>query len=110
MSLAALLTRAATTAQRTLASMDGAAASTSTNFTLNGTAYQGVIVEGTALTEPTATGYEVIKELRITATRDQFAAKPSAAPRLPVTALGGDWYLTAVGESSLHYFLTCRPA
>jgi len=110
MSLASLLRTAATQAQGVLAQLAGATTSSASNFTLNGTTYQGVVVEVSAQVPVSVTGYEIIRELRITATRDQFAAKPSAAPRLPVTALGVNWYLTNVEEGAVHYTLTCKPA
>ena len=110
MSFNALLRTAATLAQSTLSKMAGAASATADNFTLNGTTYQGVVVEVSAQVPVSVTGYEIIRELRITATRDQFAAKPSAAPRLPVTALGASWYLTNVEEGAVHYTFTCKPA
>lgn len=106
----AALQTAAKSAQRTFATMAGAAAPSSSNFTLSGTSYQGVLNEVATEVPGTATGFEVVRELRIVAERTQFAAAPDASTRPVVTALGVSWYLTNVGESSLHYFLTCRPA
>lgn len=79
-------------------------------FTLGGTSYTGTLNELSTQVPGTATGFEIVRELHIVARRAQFSAKPSAATRPAVTALGGSWYLTNVGESDLHYFLTCRPA
>ena len=110
MSYASLLRTAAAQAQGVLAQLAGATTSSASNFTLNGTTYQGVVVEVSAQVPVSVTGYEIIRELRITATISQFTAKPSAAPRLPVTALGASWYLTNVEEGAVHYTLTCRPA
>lgn len=110
MSFNALLRTAATQAQGILAQLAGATTSSATNFTLNGTAYQGVVVEQSALVPGGLSGYETLRELRITATISQFTTKPSAAPRLPVTALGVNWYLTNVEEGAVHYTLTCKPA
>lgn len=110
MSLSTLLASAAVSAQRTLAQMGGAVTPTTTNFTLGGTAYQGVLNELRASALGEGSGIEVVRELHIVATRSQFASKPDAATRPAVVALDANWYLTDVGESSLHYFLTCKPA
>lgn len=106
----ATLQNAAAAAQSIIASMGGAATPGASNFTLAGTAYQGVLQELSATVPGIATGFEVIRELRIVATRTQFAAKPDPAGRPALTALGVTWYLVAVSESPLHYTLTARPA
>lgn len=105
----AQLQAAAAQAQRTLARMAGAAALTTTNFTLSGTAYQGVIDEISAPADGTGTGIETIRLLQIVATRPQFAAKPDAATRPVVAALSANWLLTEVRETPLHYILLARP-
>ncbi len=110
MSLYAQLQSASTSAQRTLAQMQGAATASTTNFTLAGTAYQGVINENRVEMPGVGDGIEVIRELQITVTRTQFTAKPDPTTRPTVVALGETWYLTNCGESALHYFLTARPA
>lgn len=110
MSYAALLQSAATQAQRTLAQMSGAATPTASNFTLGGTAYQGVLNEIKAQALGVGEGIETIRELQIVVERTQFATKPDATTRPAVVALSVNWYLTDVGESALHYFLTCKPA
>jgi hypothetical protein len=106
----AQLQSAATQAQRIFAQMGGAATPTTTNFTLGGTAYQGVLNEVRANALADGVGIETVRELHIVAERTQFASKPDAAPRPAVVALSANWYLTDVGESPLHYFLTCKPA
>lgn len=109
MSLFDQIKSAATEAESVLAELGGAKPGKK-NFTLNGTTYLGVIEETVAQMPGTATNIETIRELRIVATRTQFTAKPDATSRPIVGAMGTAWHLTAVGESGIHYFLTCHPA
>jgi hypothetical protein len=98
-----------TEAQGLIAEATGMPVGAPGNFTLFGANYTGVLNEINSMMQGTGTGYESIRELHIIMTRTQVAAKPDAAGRPPVVALGKTWLLTAVGESAAHYFLTCRP-
>lgn len=109
MSLADIMKSAAAEAQGVLAELGGAKPRQK-NFVINGVPCFGVLNERTATVPATGTGYEVIAELVITATQDQFTVKPPTAPRSLVSALGRNWYLVAVGDRYPLYELTCRLA
>lgn len=105
------LQAAAAESQRVIAGFGGTSP-TGKNFTLAGTEYQGTIRETESLDDPVATGQDPKRVLLIAATKTQFASKPSAAarPTVTCTTIAGTWKLTAVEESDLHYFLTCKLA
>jgi len=108
MSLASEMASAAGEAQRTLAELGGAQPGRK-NFTIAGRSFFGVLHERAATVPGTGTGYEVIKELQITATKDQFPVPPATAPRALVAALGRNWYVVAVRDAHPLYELTCKP-
>jgi hypothetical protein len=110
MSLASEIAAGFSQAQGLFAQAQGAPAADSKNFQLAGAAYQGVLNEVKTSAEGTASGVEIVRELQIVATRDQFGAKPDPAKRLTVAALDASWTLADVSESSTHFFLTCVPA
>lgn len=108
MSLNQIIAGAARQAQGVLAELGGAEPGRK-NFVIAGVPCTGVIQERQATMPATGTGYEVIKELVITATKDQFSIPPSSAPRALVAALGRNWYVVAVRDAHPLYELTCKP-
>ncbi len=108
MSLSSEIQSAATQAQAVLAELGGAQPGKK-NFVLAGVPCFGVLNEREATVPATGTGYEVIKALIITATKDQFTTPPATAPRALIAALGRNWYLVAVKDAHPLYELTCKP-
>lgn len=106
MSLFADMTSAALLAQDTLTEITGEG-----SFTITGdsTTYTGVFNEINESDPLTPTGIKTIRMLTIMATKDQFNAAPSAAPRVTITAKGSKWVLQSTTDMPLHYRLTCRP-
>lgn len=108
MSLSQIIAGAANEAQTVLAELGGAQPGRK-NFVIAGVPCFGVLHERQATVPATGTGYEVIKELMITVTKDQFTVPPSTAPRALVSALGRNWYVVAVRDAHPLYELTCKP-
>ena len=104
MSYAAILAQAAKTAQTILAPMsdpDG-----NGTFTLAGTSYLGTMSLFDKVLVPTANGYEEQRQIKIAATRAQFASAPNPAARSVIVARGLVWHLTAVEPGAQFYVLT----
>lgn len=87
----------------------GSPAEPAGQFSLGGTDYLGVLSEVRGQYEGLGQGIEVIKELRIVATRDQFSAAPDPSLRPQLTARGSTWVLTSLEQSEIHYMLTAVP-
>ena len=99
-----LLTSAASQAESILAPLtDPEAGGT---FTLSGTTYTGTMAVFEKVLVSTAAGYEEQRQLKIAATRAQFASAPNPASRPKLVARGLTWTLTAVEPGAHYYILT----
>ena len=108
MSLSAQLAQAAATAERILAPM--ADPDNSGTFTLSGVEYKGTMSVFDKVLVPTANGYEEQRQIKIGATRAQFATAPNAATRPRIVARGLQWDLIAVEPGAQFYVLTAVAA
>lgn len=106
------LAAAATEAQSILAPMvdpdaNGTFTLAGVTNALDGTAnLTGVMSIFDNVAVPTANGFEEQRQIKISATRDQFTAAPDAAARPRLTAKGEQWTLTAVEPGGQFYTLT----
>lgn len=104
MSYATLLASAAKQAQGILAPM--ADPEDSGAFTLGGTAYKGTMSIFDKVLVPTPNGMEEQRQIKIAATRVQFATAPNPATRPTIVARGLVWHLTAIEPGAQFYVLT----
>ncbi len=104
MSYASILRTAAAQAQAILAPMtdpdDGG------EFTLGDEEYVGTMSIFDKVLVPTPQGMEEQRQIKIAATRAQFAAAPNPAARSTIVAKGLVWHLTAVEPGAQFYVLT----
>lgn len=75
-------------------------------FTLGGTAYKGTMSIFDKVLVPTPNGMEEQRQIKIAATRVQFATAPNPAPRPVIVARGLVWHLTAIEPGAQFYVLT----
>jgi hypothetical protein len=104
MSYASILRTAAAQAQAILAPMtdpdnDG-------DFTLAGAEYTGTMSVFDKVLVATPQGMEEQRQIKIAATRAQFASAPNPAARSVIVARGLVWHLTAVEPGAQFYVLT----
>ncbi len=106
MSLFSELTSTAVEAQGIFIDMTGEG-----EFIITGdsTTYSGVLNEFDAMDPLTPAAIKTIRMLKIKATKAQFSAPPSSAPRTTLTVKGVKWTITSITDTPLFYFFNCKP-